>query len=182
MTSEIGGNAAGNEDDLTALEKFGNKFYNGVCGVLCVSAHLFLFTAPVGVRPASPYFYYIFLMSVLKIDLLCTRFVMSKETAGSSITVMGGMIIDFLQSARFISCYFSPIYSVAFPRHHPHSAPSLQCQRHSVALALALGSASGSRGSQTLPVQWLPLARHCTGSDVGAFEVRKAFFLTADCY
>jgi hypothetical protein len=44
MASEIGGNAAGsaeNEDDLTALEKFGNKFYNGVCGVLCVSAHLF---------------------------------------------------------------------------------------------------------------------------------------------
>jgi hypothetical protein len=37
MSSEFGtSTAAGNEDDLTALEKFGNKFYNGVCGVLCV--------------------------------------------------------------------------------------------------------------------------------------------------
>ena len=45
MSSEFGVStaAAGNEDDLTALEKFGNKFYNGVCGVLCVfRAHFFV--------------------------------------------------------------------------------------------------------------------------------------------
>jgi hypothetical protein len=35
--------------------------------------------------------------------LLVFRFVMSKETAGSSVTVMGGMIVDFLQSAIRLS-------------------------------------------------------------------------------
>ena len=38
MSSEFGASASGgNEDDLSALEKLSNKFYSGVCGVLCVS-------------------------------------------------------------------------------------------------------------------------------------------------
>jgi hypothetical protein len=35
MSSEFGESTkVADEDDLTALEKFGNQFYNGVCGVL----------------------------------------------------------------------------------------------------------------------------------------------------
>ncbi len=41
MASEFGAStSAGNEDDLTALEKLSNKFYSGVCGVLCVAPFL----------------------------------------------------------------------------------------------------------------------------------------------
>lgn len=101
MSSEFGESTkVADEDDLTALEKFANQFYNGVCGVLCVFT--FIISLSIFVRIAFS------LALLLKAEYICTlflRFVMSKETAGSSVTVMGGMIVDFLQSAiRLSNC------------------------------------------------------------------------------
>jgi hypothetical protein len=107
MSSEFGASASGgNEDDLTALEKLSNKIYNGVCGVLYGRALTFFFScsALAGMRLNL----FSFFFSCPLCELLVSRFVMSKETAGSSVTVMGGMMIDFLQSAH------SP-FTVLFP-------------------------------------------------------------------
>jgi hypothetical protein len=57
MSSEFGESSkAADEDDLTALEKFGNQFYNGVCGVLCVlSDRCFVFLSSLVDFVLSPF-------------------------------------------------------------------------------------------------------------------------------